>query len=135
QFPGAAPAAAAVTVVAVAGSVLPAALVNVVDVAWTFQPAALPLMSLGVRAVPAVTAWFVPVRVTAGKATEDGDVSVRLPLLQVTGLKVANTAAQVPSEELVMVSLTVPVATPVWWSAVYWYDEDVAPLLPRLVQP
>ena len=43
----------------------------------------------------------------------EGDASVRLPLLQVTGLKVATAAAQAPIEELVMVSLTVPVATPV----------------------
>ena len=106
-------AAAVVTVVALVGSVLLAAFVNVVDVAWTFQPLALPLRSVGVRAALAVAVWFVPVRVTAGKATVVGDASVRLPLLQVTGLKVATAAAQAPIEELVMVSLTVPVATPV----------------------
>jgi hypothetical protein len=114
QFPEAVVAAAAVTVVAVVGRVLLAALVNVVDVAWTFQPLALPLMSLGVRTPLAVAVWFVPVRVTAEKATVAGAGSVRLPLLQVTGLKVATTAAHEPIEELVMVSLTVPVATPVW---------------------
>src|SRR5690348_4188735 len=101
-------------VVVVAGSVLPAPLVNVVDVAWRFQPAAAVVMSLGVRAALTAAVWFVPLSVTVGKATVEGGVSPRVPPEQVTGLKVATAADSAPSDELVIVSLTVPVATPVW---------------------
>jgi hypothetical protein len=44
--------------------------------------------------------------------------------VHVIGLKVAITPAQVPDLVLVSASLTVPVATPVLSSAVYWFVDD-----------
>lgn len=83
QFPVPADADAAVTVVAVTGSVFDAALVKVVDVPVMFQPAWLPVSSSGVKRAVVDRVWFWPFREAAVNETAPGLVSARLPPPQV----------------------------------------------------